>query len=65
MEDQAMDIRRDFETTRKSQKWEYEIIQDADYENLNHYGSQGWELVTLLANEDGETWAYLKRLIEN
>ena len=37
------------------QKWEYLVTRDLSEAELNHLGSQGWELVTTMTGSSGQT----------
>ena len=50
------------------QKWEYKIVRDPRADELNKMGTEGWELVSVVADVSGHAdptdstiYAYLKR----
>jgi hypothetical protein len=49
------------------QKWEYlttPLLIHNTTAILNNWGSQGWELVNVMANQEGGLVAYLKRPVQ-
>ena len=46
------------------QKWEYHTVKQPDFQKINELGSQGWELIIVIRDDQSNTsvWVFKRPL---